>query len=214
MVGAWPRFPAGSGLRTWAGPSSPLLREIVRALRLQPDCLRWDSSFSMVLWAPEHLCASTCTSVKCGQCQPTCSGCLGWRHERGLKCIAQGHISPWRVVKCSARLGDSSLSYSAPPPPPGSVSLSLPFLTVLRPHDSPLASPAFTHHSGQTLGQPPATPVLPACLPPLRCFFLLREAADLMLHSDSVWLSFSVFPPALILAGEVQGRDRPIGYKK
>ena len=105
--------------------------------------------------------------------QLTCSGCSGWRHERGLKCIAQGHISPWHVVKCSVRLGDSSLSYLAPPPRPGSVSLSLPFLTVLRPHDSALASPAFMHHSGQTLGQPPATAVLPACLPPLRFFFLL-----------------------------------------
>lgn len=105
--------------------------------------------------------------------QPTSSGCLGWRHERVLKCIEHGHLSPWHLVKCSVRLGDISLSSLPPPPCPGSVPLSLLFLTVPRPPDSPLVSPALMHHSGQTLEQPPPPPLPPACLPPLWLFFLL-----------------------------------------
>ena len=124
VVGACPRVPASSGLRTWAGPSplrSPTpgnsestevparLPEVV--FQLQRGAMGSRASMCLNL----HICKMGTVS------QPTSSGCLGWRHERVVKGIEHGHISPWHVIKCSVRLGDISLSSLLPPPCPGSV---------------------------------------------------------------------------------------------
>lgn len=151
--------------------------------------------------------------------QPTSSGCLGWRHERVVKSIEHGHISPLHVIKCSVRLGDISLSSLPPPPCPGSVSLSLLFLTVPKPHDSPLVSPALMHHSGQTPEQPPPPPLPPAWLPPPppSSSFSFEKRLTSCSIQNAYGCHSPVFPPALILIGEAGGgggRGRLIGYEK
>ena len=94
--------------------------------------------------------------------------------------------------------------------------LSLLFLTVPRPHDSPLVSPALMHHSGQTPEQPPPPPLPPVCLPPLppSSSFSIEKRLTSCSIQNAYGCHSPVFPPALIRIGEAGGRGRLIGYEK